>query len=228
MRADAVSLKPEVADGSCCLCSQIAGDVRGDLLHRWLQRGQYERTVADLAANWHAIPSIGALVPGHTLLCPGTHTRSFASAMSSDCHGAIESLALLDSALSACFGGPAQVFEHGNAADGATLACSIEHAHLHVVPGVPDLWPFIDGRVIWQPIAGIAALSEATGRSEYLLFRDSSAAWWVARAPAEGHPSQLMRRAVAAAIGEPDAWNWRLHPRLNQTHATAEAVMTLS
>jgi ATP adenylyltransferase len=221
------SKKPETLSGSCCLCSQIEGDARGDLLHRWLRRGEYERTVADLAASWHAIPSIGALVPGHSLLCPRAHARSLASAMRSDWRGATESLAVLDSALSACFGGPVQLFEHGNAADGERLACSVEHAHLHIVPGVPDLWPFIDSRVVWQPIAGIADLPEATGRSEYLLFRDSSAAWWVARAPSDGHPSQLMRRAVAAAIGEPDEWNWRLHPRLEQTQATAEAVLAL-
>lgn len=221
------SKKTESVQGGCCLCSQLEGDEAGDLVHRWLRRDRYERTVADLTASWHAIPSIGSLVPGHTLLCPTQHTRSLSSTSERNRRGLNDSLAVLGAALESRFGGPVQVFEHGNAADGGRLACSVEHTHLHLVPGVPDLWPFIDGNLAWRLIPGLDAIREAVGDREYLLFRDAGERWWVAHAPGHGHPSQLMRRAVAAAIGEPDQWNWRLHPRLDQTQATAEAVLTI-
>lgn len=67
----------------------------------------------------------------------------------------------------------------------------------------------------WTSIS-LTELSQAAG-SEYLAFCSPSAGWQITIAPPEGHPSQLMRRVVADAIGEPDQWNWRVHPRRSLT-----------
>jgi hypothetical protein len=108
------------------------------------------------------------------------------------------------------------------------VACSVEHAHLHLVPAAPDLWPHIDHSIQWERLAdGLNALPSAIGSHEYLLYRDLDERYWVSRAPADGHPSQVMRRALAAALGEPEQWNWRVHPRRLETLASLGAIMAV-
>jgi diadenosine tetraphosphate (Ap4A) HIT family hydrolase len=210
----------------CCLCAQIGGESGFDLLHKHLGGDAYRRRLAELGGDWYAIPSLGALVPGHTLLCPARHTRSFASLSVGELGEMEPRLTQLTSYLSARFNGAMQLFEHGNARDGSRVACSVEHAHLHLVPGAPDLWPFIDRSINWEPLVdGLAGLAPATGGGEYLLYRDLNSDCWIAEAPEHGHPSQVMRRALAAAIGEPEQWNWRIYPRLRDTIVSTEAVI---
>ena len=209
----------------CCLCAQIAGDADRDLLERHLGRGHYTRRLAELKDGWHAIPSLGSLVPGHTLLCPSTHTRSFASLTPTEIDAGCANLADVSERLARLLGGPVQVFEHGDAINGDRVSCSVDHVHLHVVPAAPDLWPHIDGSIVWHELrGGLRGLKQAVGDGEYLLFADTKARWWFAHAPTCGHSSQVMRRALATAIGEPSQWNWRLNPRLEETSASLEIL----
>ena len=54
----------------CCLCNQIAGEEANDLIARLLQGEPYVRRVMLESRSFAAIPSLGPLVSGHTLLCP--------------------------------------------------------------------------------------------------------------------------------------------------------------
>lgn len=171
----------------CCLCAQIAGDRRHDLVHQHLGDDNYYRRLAEIGRDWCAIPSIGALVPGHTLLCPKQHLRSFASLDPDVLDDAATHLTCLIDCLTQTFGNSVQLFEHGNAKHGFRVACSVEHAHLHVVPGAPDLWPHIDRSILWAPlINGLAGLADAAGVGEYLLYRDLDGDYWIAAAPEGG------------------------------------------
>ena len=56
---------------ACCLCSQIAGWEENDLISRLLGGDTYVRRVPFESESFALVPSLGPLVPGHTLLCPG-------------------------------------------------------------------------------------------------------------------------------------------------------------
>ncbi len=62
----------------CCLCSQIAGNPKNDLIGRLLPQLRYERRVAMETQSFAVIPSLGPIVSGHVLVCPKSHAKSLA------------------------------------------------------------------------------------------------------------------------------------------------------
>lgn len=212
---------------SCHLCSQIDGDAAADLLHELIGDGAYRRRVVDLSEALVAMPSVGALVPGHLLLCPRSHVRSFAS---------MPDMRSAQTALSHAVGGlcswarrPVQYFEHGNSRDGDAIACTVEHAHIHLLPGVPNLQPLVASAVRWRPVVGgLEALSDVVGDREYLMLGGLDGRVWAAPQDLNNPiPSQWMRRVAARALGVPDRWNWREHPRPTMVRESLGAARSL-
>src|ERR1700726_3525320 len=99
----------------CCLCAQVRGESELDLLHAHLGGGIYRRRLAALGGGWYGIPSVGSLVPGHVLFCPGRHVRSFALLLRDEVDDIEPRIGRLARRLTEWFGGVAQLFEHGNA-----------------------------------------------------------------------------------------------------------------
>jgi diadenosine tetraphosphate (Ap4A) HIT family hydrolase len=195
----------------CCVCSQIDGRADGDLIARLLPGRPYVRRVLVESRSFAAIPSLGPLVPGHSLLCPKAHVRSLASLYPSG-HAEFDVVcAGVGARLRALHGGELHRFEHGSATVGDRVLCTVDHAHLHLLP-LPtgtrlDLGPG------WLPFDGsLGALPELCGGAEYLAYwaPDGSAQVLPARRRAVG--SQYLRRAAAAALGRPAEWNWRENP----------------
>jgi ATP adenylyltransferase len=202
----------------CCLCSQVAGDPGGDLLHAILGAGSsYERRVVDVAPSFVAMPSVGALVPGHILLCPRAHARSFAAIPDPDSAAAAAHAAL--DRLASSTNAPVQAFEHGNARYGTSVACTVEHAHLHLLPGLPDLWPELERSANWHTVSpGLSRLRDVVGDGEYVLYIRADGDMHVTLGQGNrAIPSQWLRRIAAAAIDAPDRWNWREHPNPDLT-----------
>src|SRR5262249_2185605 len=137
---------------ACCLCSQIAGDPRNDLIANLLADSPYVRRIMLEDAAFAVMPSLGPLAPGHSLLCPKTHTRSFA-ALDRRHHEACATMkAALRARLTERYGGEVHVFEHGMARAGGRVVCTVDHAHMHFVPlprgldaGLSDQWIPFDG-----------------------------------------------------------------------------------
>jgi diadenosine tetraphosphate (Ap4A) HIT family hydrolase len=208
---------------NCCLCAQIAGEPSHDLLHAHFG-GEYQRRVREIDSDMVIMPSLGALVPGHVLICPQACVRSFAQVArdaTGDITAVLEGLVLR---LRAVTGREIQLFEHGDAKDSDRVSCSVEHAHIHAVPGVPDLWPVTRELAPWQGIRSIDHIRRVVGDGEYLSFRTLSGQWWVARAPTQGFESQLLRRVVATALLRTQTWDWRKHPALDMTAASWRTV----
>lgn len=205
----------------CCLCAQVEGRAKGDLLHRLLGGSGYVRRVA--AENEHsvAIPSLGPLAPGHSLICPRRHARSLAEL---DPEERGDLLALADqvaAALGALRKAPVHRFEHGDAREGHEVSCSVEHAHLHLLSTEADPWPALRAELPWAAIAGPEDLTHVTAGREYLLYVTPDGECHVHLR--EGSiPSQLLRLRFAEAIGNPEDWNWRATPQVEATAKTFE------
>ena len=196
---------------ACCLCSQIAGDPRNDLIARLLPDVPYVRRIMHEDAAFAVVPSLGPLVPGHCLLCPKTHIRSFAALDRSGYAAYTAMKATLRERLRECHSGEIHVFEHGMAATGNRVVCTVDHAHMHFVPLPSGFDAGLDHA--WIPFDGsLDALRELAGGAEYVLYETPAGAAYLLKAKASGIESQHMRRLIAGALGSNSHWNWRTAP----------------
>ncbi len=196
---------------SCHLCSQIAGDPQDDLIARLLPRQAYIRRVVLETESFAAIPSLGPLADGHLLLCPRTHVRSTAAlprASYAEYESVMNSLIRY---LEGEYRAAVHVFEHGMGPDGRTV-CTVDHAHVHLVP-LPECLPRLelDGPT-WQTFDGsVEALAVLARGREYVSYIPPCGRPQVC-VSASGHfESQYMRQAIARALGM-CSWNWRTEP----------------
>lgn len=207
----------------CYFCGQIAGNAGRDLIAQLLPDAAYIRRVMLETPSFAAIPSLGPLTDGHTLLCPKAHVRSLA-ALPGRLDAEYQDLAdRLHEVLTGLYGAAALRFEHGMASDGHRVPCTVDHAHLHFVPLhgipaaalVPDLpWRRYDG--------SLRGLRPLAGPHEYLSLTMPGGVHLVATGAAGTFESQFMRKVVAAHAAA--AWNWREHPRPETAHSTWEQV----
>jgi diadenosine tetraphosphate (Ap4A) HIT family hydrolase len=209
----------------CCLCAQLAGDQAHDLIHRSLGQTEYQRRVIYETSTTALIPSLGPLAPGHSLLCPQEHVRSIACAPGIAQDAMRSAVGLCTRVLESVYDSPVHRFEHGNSRYGDGIACSVEHAHLHLVPFRGDVWSLVRGLGEWQVLAGgVAALPTATNGLEYLYYESPAGEAYLWLTDGRPIPSQLLRRVFAEASGQSSRWNWRTDPAPQVADATYRAV----
>jgi len=200
---------------ACCICSQIAGDAGNDLIAHLLPHEPYMRRVLLENEAFAVIPSLGPLTPGHSLLCPKKHIRSFAAlddALWSRL--AIVRTALCD-ALQSLYSERVHLFEHGMAREGNRTACTVEHAHMHFVP-LPEGLDFTTG-VSWMELDGsLESLRAMVSDREYVLYATPDGTSRVLIA--DGIESQFMRRLIAERLHRTE-WDWRAAPHARAADA---------
>lgn len=205
----------------CYFCGQIKGRPERDLIAQMLPGSKYVRRVMMESDAFAVIPSLGQLTDGHALLCPKWHVRSFA-ALGPDLHVEYDAMKRrLQQALKALYGDTVLLFEHGMAATGRRIPCSVDHAHLHFVPLPAEVAATLVPVLRWRRFDGsIAMLSSLAGGDEYLQLETADGICRIATQGAEGFESQLMRRVIAARAGSEGEWNWRDLPKPDAAHAT--------
>jgi diadenosine tetraphosphate (Ap4A) HIT family hydrolase len=204
----------------CEICAEIAGEPEGDAYHRLLADDRYVHRLILGGGEFGVLPSLGPLVPGHVLMCPVRHLRRFADLpidLVEQFPAYVEDvIAVLESVYSC----PVTRFEHGTSGDGSRIPCTVEHAHVHLLPLpagaspiLPDLgWATVPG--------GLRELRDYVGPYEYLTWEHPDGHRLVLRGDDAGAiPSQLLRRVVADAVGLPE-WNWRVNPDAAAADAT--------
>jgi len=169
-----------------------------------------------------AVPSVGALVPGWLLLMPKRHVLSLALLSPQERACLLEDVAELRASWGQLFG-PLTLFEHGPAEVASPVGCSIDHAHLHLVPtGNIDLYTAAQRHLpelTWAVTPGLANLDRlAEAGKPYLYLETPDGTSRVATGPEI--PSQALRRAYAAELGEVDRYDWKAFPRLEVVQET--------
>jgi ATP adenylyltransferase len=206
----------------CAICAQAEGRRYGDALRPLLGR------CGILASSGQAVafPSLGAVTVGHVIVCPRSHHRSWAACPDKVVADGQALTANLKRRLSLL--GPVHEFEHGNGAASHRVACSVEHAHLHLVPAPVDLHAALARYGPWIPVGkgDTRNMRAIVGTSEYLVYRAPAGAAQVWVSADADIPSQLLRRALVDALGRPDEWNWRDHPAVDRVDATLSAFGT--
>lgn len=188
----------------------------------WLTTpGRYTRPAHDIvvASNDHfvAMPSLGSLVHGWTLIVPrrAMPTLSLMDAAERKSFSAIK-----DDLMSRLevYGMPVYSFEHGGTA-GSLVSCGVDQAHLHLVPLPFDLIGTACKHDLgWLPTVASSDLSEVETHGREYLFVEAQGVSKI------GFPevpiSQWFRQLIAFECGV-EEWDYKANPNFNQLKATA-------
>lgn len=155
------------------------------------------------------IPDIGPLVEGHLLIVPRQHDTCFGSLVRERW---LEIQQLKDHVtrlLTESYS-PPLFFEHG-AARTRRAGNSIDHAHLHCLPGQVELPAIARAEDDWKSMASLADLSAYAEKNiPYLYYEDCQGRKFSCALENESRhlPSQYLRRVFGEALASP-YWDWK-------------------
>jgi ATP adenylyltransferase len=200
---------------SCCLCSNLAHAAARQLWDNPVFESQ----------SFVAIPSLGALIEGWLLLVPKDHFISL-GALPDQLVTEMEDMKAKVSAYVGSEYGKVCVFEHGPASASREVGCSVDHAHLHIVPLGFDIAtaarPFMPHDAVWSRASWSKCQEAYRAGKDYLYFEQPLGSGWISTHRNFG--SQIFRKAIAAQIGRPDEFNWREHLQLDTVAKTIDVL----
>lgn len=207
---------PASADSSCRFCEYFHSELpQSEINTPWLRTIEYA-----------ALVSVGAFVPGWSLVCPTSHQPNMASLYKKDEFWAFA--ADVENIMRREYG-DVSVFEHGAIFEDSPTNCGTGHAHLHLVPLRFSLQAAVicfDEEKIWVPCAASEIEEKAAGK-EYLFVSDkflgSSTTGLIC--VLEKGTSQFFRRVIATHLGLPDFYNYRTHPMSDIAVASVKTLI---
>jgi len=173
-----------------------------------------------------AIPSIGSLVPGWLLIVPKDPALCI-GALSQEKKQELDVFAKYVAKCLEFYFGPVVMFEHGPIVERSCIGCSVDYAHLHLVPVPWDLYAYvINGfpSIQWHHVNGLEATTQYyASKTPYLyLFQPHiSPVHFIGTGEI---PSQLFRRVIAYQLGEPSAYDWKIFPHFETIRQTIEIL----
>lgn len=192
-------------------------------------RGQLPIFDEPVAADAHgvAVPSLGSLVPGWTLLVPRRTSPNFA-ALGSRGRAALNPLKqAVCERLAANFDGRIFEFEHGPASYGNILGCGVDQAHVHFAPLPMDLLDAakaIDGRVTEFEAGTSDPWLLIPGGADYYLVRDWRTGSGCIIVPTTKQ-SQAFRKIIANRLGCPSHWDYKIDAGTSFASQTRSAFL---
>lgn len=207
-------VRTEIGQADCRLCAILRDGVADNFDSVWLAGDEYK-----------ALISIGAMVPGWTLICPIEHDVNLADRYRDlRLHDFVQqTLRHLQKNYGAC-----AVFEHGARAEDSLTGCGVGHAHLHLVPlnfplSVEALRsaPELD----WQRCA-MADVGTLASGSEYLFVANEYVGPDTCGllAKLDTPTSQFFRRVIASRLGLAEFFDYKKYPMRDIAESSANAL----
>lgn len=201
---------------SCRFCNIVTGDYK------------YADVDCPFSSNdeFIAIPSIGALVEGWSLVIPKRHQLSMKSVYN---HSSFKDFLsqilpiLLDQY------GPFVAFEHGANKEGSITACGTDHAHLHLVPLRESLLIDLQNSGLSWARCHTSEIALRTERDEYLFYyelgvnkiwHDPIGYLHILKQPI----SQYFRHLIATRKGLLDVSDYRKFPHIEIAKRTQQVL----
>jgi len=204
--------------GSCRFCKILKSadqSVHDAVDLPWMQDSRYA-----------AIVSIGALVPGWSLVCPRAHQLNLSSHF--ERADFWEFCSRAEGQLASRFG-HVRVFEHGAQFEQSATGCGTDHAHLHLVPldfGLCEAVLQSPGDLSWTRCRLSDVRRLAAGR-EYLFAADkldgSETQGILAFPPVP--TSQFFRRVIADRLGMSAMYDYKRFPMTDVAAESARVLM---
>lgn len=227
------TMKGNKGMNGCCLCNQISGNETGDLISQMLGEEEYVRRIPIETNRFAVVPSLGPIAPGHSLLCPKEHVESIVQLLresSTESEILNEMGAFLQrvrAILRELFSKPIHIFEHGPSPDDSRVICSVDHAHLHLLPADVEIVSQLRADSRWEAVhPDFRDLHGKIGRREYQYYQSPDGRAFAAIS-GDGFESQYLRRVFAQTLGREGRWNWREYPKPEACHSLFREIQKL-
>ncbi len=172
-----------------------------------------------------ALPSLGSLVPGWLLVVPREHYLCV-GALPQSIFGEFQKVKDETVRLITSQFGETCVFEHGPSSAGSKVGCSVDHAHLHVVPFSGNLArlvaPLMPNGAAWLAGDAQSCVRAFNLGQDYLYFEQPVGSGFISVHPSFG--SQIFRKAIARQLGKPHEFDWHRYPNHPAIHATVHTL----
>ena len=199
--------------GECRFCSLLAG-AHDTFDSMWLSDTSYR-----------ALVSVGAMVPGWTLICPVNHVANLSEEFSRvDFWRFAEAAAhILEERYGAC-----AFFEHGAANEESLTGCGVGHAHAHLVPlgfSLESEARLSSPELAWQDCTSSEIASLSNGREYLFVAEKFDGAESIGSIAILQDPiSQFFRRLIARKLGIADLYDYKKYPMLDMAAQSAEEL----
>lgn len=186
---------------SCRFCNIIDMKKRDDSSFPVYNTILYE------TCNFLVLPTLGAFVPGYVMVISRKHIFSMAYLTEEEMQELGDLVKYLKNILLRKFGVSPILFEHGSALDFCEeSACSVEHAHLHLVPiNLSKEDKIIEDAGAIQ-IADLQTVRIYKGKP-YMLYVNEKEQHYISNNTMLS--SQYMRKWIAKEIEHSSEWDWR-------------------
>jgi hypothetical protein len=111
------------------------------------------------------------------------------------------------------------------ATKGSRVLCTVEHAHLHLLPAQVSVMNMLDQYHSLAVSAGLAGLRILAATEEYVFYESPRGDRRLIRASDQLFESQHLRRVFADALGRACDWNWRDLMNAADAHQTFEKLL---
>jgi hypothetical protein len=107
---------------------------------------------------------------------------------------------------------PITILEHGALNRCQRGGACIDHAHLHLIPLAPDLYPILSERFSFAELGSMSQVRRFHDAEVPYLYhqREGSRSYGVGLS--QDVPSQMLRQIACQALGTPELWDWRNRP----------------
>lgn len=186
----------------------------------------YNKSIFE-SKSFRVIPSLGSLIKGWLLIIPKECHLSFSSIKNPLNYDELYDLIQKLGGVLKKEYGDFVVFEHGPIVKESLVGCSVDYAHLHVVPIRIDLIKeskqFLKKQITWSSISGIQDTSQYyETQTPYLFVTDNFNNSFIGLS--EELPSQLFRRTIAKHTGIEMMYDWKEHSFLNNMQSTIQTL----
>ena len=179
-------------------------------------------TILFESENFLVLPALGSLIPGYIMIISKHHIQSMAYLNSKELIELIDLVNHLKKILFDAYNIEPILFEHGSALGLVSeSACSVEHAHWHLVPIKMSYEQEILRDIEAEKINYLHSLAFFKGKT-YLLYVNGNGEHYISCKTTLS--SQYMRKWIAKEIGNSDEWNWRNHQLTNNINKTVSKL----
>jgi diadenosine tetraphosphate (Ap4A) HIT family hydrolase len=182
-----------------------------EIKHNSLEISNSNRIIFE-SDHFYLVPTLGCFIEGYCLFVPKRHVYSFCQLNYSESEELFKNFRMIKSTIETKFNKDVIIFEHGAKSSALNLHSCIDHAHLHIVPGVNKLLVlkyFID--ICGKPVIVSSKIQEKYFEREdylYLNYEDKHLYW----TELSKVPKQFGRIVCADILGIKQFYNWRIYP----------------
>jgi diadenosine tetraphosphate (Ap4A) HIT family hydrolase len=163
-------------------------------------------------SDFYIVPALGCFVSGYVLIVSKEHTNSMCYLSERKKESLKDIIDNLSDRYFQKYGFYPLVFEHGVKYDCVNLSgCCVLHAHMHIVPHRFNSMIEMRSALNLKEVESIYDFYKECTDNPYIFFMDNEKRKYISILTDDVVPSQTIRKWIAADLGIPHEWDWRIN-----------------